>query len=123
MFRKVFRCYAAQVYDFFLIFQIIRETSSILMTSDLHLTRLALFLIAGTPRPKGIMPFTFNPILTCHSYTIGPTCRFTKAPAIRKCAHVLGRNFYRELISSFATRRFIVAGLINELPPGIVTLI
>ena len=93
------------------------------MTSDLHLTRLALFLIAVTPRPKGIMPFTFNPILTCHSLTIGPTCQFTKAPAIRKCAHVLDRDFYRGLISSLATRRFIVAGLINELPPGAATSI
>lgn len=109
----------ARTCNFLRITQITRETSSILMTSDLHLT-LALFLIAVTPRPKGIMPFTFNPILTCHSRTIGPTCRFTKAPAIRKRARIRLRflsrtniEFRNEALHCGRTNQRITCGRCN----------
>lgn len=64
------------------------------------------------------MPFTFNPILTCHSRD-RPNVPVYKGPAIRKCAHVLGRNFYRELISEFRNET-LHCGRVNQriLPPG-----
>lgn len=63
------------------------------------------------------MPFTFNPILTCHSRARSAQRAGLQRPPLLESAraHVLGRDFYRELISEFRNEtRFIVAGLINE---------